>query len=144
MSLPAQQINPSKDQIERLGRAMSELPQVELKTDHHFADGMYAREVFREAGTVIVGKVHKKEHFYIIMSGCIDVTTDDGVQRIHGPSIITSKPGTQRAVVAVEDSVCCTVHRTDKLDLSEIEDELVEPCDFAQFNETNKLLETQS
>lgn len=136
--------SPSKESIEHLAIAMAEFPQVELETKHHFADGMYAREVFREAGTIIVGKVHKKEHFYIIASGCVDVTTGKGLERIHGPSIIVSQPGTQRAVRAIEDSVCITVHRTNKRDLSEIEEELVEPCDFALFNEQNKLLGDQS
>lgn len=137
----AQDQIPMKARIEALGRAMTSLPQVELETKHHFADGMYAREVFREAGTIIVGKVHKKEHFYIILSGCIDVTTDSGVERIHAPRIIVSQPGTQRAVHAIEDSLCMTVHRTDNTELSDIESELVEPCDFALFNERNKLLE---
>lgn len=141
MSEIAQDQIPMKARIEALGRAMTSLPQAELETKHHFAEGMYAREVFREKGTVIVGKVHKKEHFYIILSGCIDVTTDSGVERIHAPQLIVSQPGTQRAVCAIEDSLCMTVHRTDKTELSEIEEELVERCDYAMFDERNKLLE---
>jgi quercetin dioxygenase-like cupin family protein len=144
MSNVAQQQPPLNKRVEALGRVMSQLPQAELETKHHFADGMYAREVFREKGTVIVGKVHKKEHFYVILSGCVDVTTDKGVERIHAPRVIVSQPGTQRAVHAVEDSICITFHRTDNTDLSEIENELVEPCAFALFNEQNKLLENQS
>ena len=129
--------------VERLGRAMAEMPQAELDTDHYFADGMYARSLFRPAGTLIVGKVHKKEHFYIIASGCVDVTTDHGLERIHGPRIIISKPGTQRAVLAIEDSLCITIHRTDQKELADIEKELVEPCDYALFNEQNRLLEVK-
>lgn len=128
-----------RDKVTNLAKAMAEMPQVELQTDHYFADGMYARVVTRPAGTIIVGKVHKKEHFYIVASGCVDVTVGDEVKRIHGPSIIVSQPGTQRAVFAVEDSVCLTVHRTDKHDLDEIEDELVEPCQYSLFNAENKL-----
>lgn len=140
----ATQHKPTKESIELLARAISTLPQVELETKHYFADGMYAREVFREKGTIIVGKVHKKEHFYIIMSGSIKVTTDEGVRIVTAPSVIVSKPGTQRAVLALEDSLCMTVHRTDKTDLKEIEEDLVEKCDFALFNEENKLLENKS
>lgn len=131
----------SGNKIERLASIMSSMPQMELETQHHFADGMYARSVFRPAGTLIVGKVHKKEHFYIIVQGRVQVTTENGVSELQAPAILTSKPGTQRAVLAMEDSLCMTVHRTDKTDLDEIEQELVEPCDYALFNSSNKLLE---
>ena len=58
---------PSREQINILQSIMASMPQVDLSdhTKHHFADGMYIRELFRPAGTTIVGKVHKKEHFYI-------------------------------------------------------------------------------
>jgi len=136
--------NDYREKIKNLAIAMSALPQLELKTDHYFADGMYIRSVFRPAGTVIVGKVHKKEHFYIIVSGCVDVTSGGEVIRHHAPSIVVSKPGTQRAVHAIQDSLCMTVHRTDKTDLDEIEEELIEPCDYALLGSDNKLLEVQS
>lgn len=134
----------NREKIKSLAMAMRELPQLELKTDHYFADGMYIRSVFRPAGAVIVGKVHKKEHFYIIVSGCVDVTSGGEVVRHHAPYIVVSKPGTQRAVFAVEDSLCMTVHRTDNTNLDEIEKELVEPCDYALLGSDNKLLEVQS
>lgn len=130
-----------KDMVKRLAMEMIKMPQAELETSHFFADGMYARMVPRLAGTLIVGKVHKKEHFYIVLSGCVDVTSGDSVKRLRAPSVITSKPGTQRAVLAIEDSVCMTVHRTDNTDLGEIERELVEPCDYAMFGPSNKLIE---
>ena len=57
---------PTREQIESLQREMLKLPQIEPETKHHFADGMYARELFRKAGTLIVGKVHKKEHFFVL------------------------------------------------------------------------------
>jgi hypothetical protein len=128
------------NQIDRLAQEMIKLPQVELPTDHFFADGMYARAVFRPAGAVIVGRVHKREHFYIILSGCVDVTTVDGTLERHiAPKIIVSKPGTQRAVYAVTDSLCMTVHRTDKTELEDIEEELVEPSPYNAFDAFNKL-----
>jgi hypothetical protein len=128
------------NQIDRLAQEMIKLPQVELPTDHFFADGMYARAVFRPAGAVIVGRVHKREHFYIILSGCVDVTTVDGTLERHiAPKIIVSKPGTQRAVHAVTDSLCMTVHRTDKTELEDIEEELVEPSPYNAFDAFNKL-----
>ena len=56
---------PTIEQIDKLQREMANMPQVEFKTDHYFSEGMYCRKVFRPAGTLIVGKVHKKDHYCI-------------------------------------------------------------------------------
>lgn len=128
-----------RGKVVALQKEISKLPQVELETKHYWADGMYARSIFRPAGTLIVGKVHKKEHFYIVMHGLIRVTTDEGVKDIQGPCVLVSKPGTKRAVYALEDSTCMTVHRTDKTELDEIEQELIEPEAEALFDSANKL-----
>jgi hypothetical protein len=127
----------TRAQVVRLQAEMAKLPQVELATDHYFADGMYCRSLFRPAGTLIVGKVHRKEHFYVICTGTVKVTTDDGVKEITGPRVIVSKPGTKRAVFAVTDATCLTVHRTDETDLDAIETEIIEPEPAALFDAHN-------
>ena len=126
--------------VHDLQRAMRELPQAELETQHYFADGMYCRVVPRAAGTLIVGKVHKREHFYMVVSGAVAVIQDGAERKVYeAPSIIVSAPGTKRAVLALTDAVCLTVHRTDKTDLGEIEAELIEPDDTALFGPDNHL-----
>ena len=120
---------------------MLKLPQLELKTEHYFADGMYCRVLSRPKDALIVGKVHKREHFYIVCTGLVRVTTDDGVRDIPGGTVLVSKPGTKRAVLALEDSVCLTVHRTEKTDLEEIETELIEPDTTALFDSYNRVKE---
>jgi hypothetical protein len=124
-----------------LQQAMRELPQVELATWHYFADGMYARVVERPAGTVIVGKIHKREHFYIVTKGKVRVVTDSSSNDYESGAVIVSSPGTKRAVLALEDSICMTVHRTDKTALDEIEEELIVPEEGALFDARNKLKE---
>lgn len=132
--------SPSK-KVLRLEEEMRQLPQVALATFNHFADGMYARVLPRPAGTLIVGKVHKREHFYIVAKGRVKVMSDGETKTYRAGDIIVSKPGTKRAVYALEDSVCMTVHRTDKTDLAEIEAEIVEPDELALFDSSNKLKE---
>jgi quercetin dioxygenase-like cupin family protein len=128
--------------VTALQREMTAFPQVELQTEHFFADGMYARVVSRPAGCLIVGKVHKREHFYIVARGAIRVTTDDGVKDLHAGDVLVSKPGTKRAVLALEDAVCMTVHRnrTESEDLDALEADLVEPEPLALFDSSNRLL----
>ena len=136
-----EQSSSQDSRVWRLQKAMSSLPQAELVTTHYFADGMYARVLARPAGTLIVGKVHKREHFYIVTKGRVQVVTDEGTTILEAPTVLVSKPGTKRAVLALEDSVCMTVHRTDKTDLDEIEVELLEPDQTALFDARNNVKE---
>ena len=96
--------------IHHLEDAMRNMPQAEVETDHYFADGMYARVLKRKAGTLIVGKVHKKEHLYICTRGLVQVYMYNEVKMMSAGDLIVSKPGTKRAVLALEDSICMTVH----------------------------------
>jgi hypothetical protein len=130
---------PTLETIKDLQAAMAKLPQVKLETKHYFADGMYARELFRPAGTTIVGKVHKKEHFYIVMYGDLVIAGDGYKREVSGPAIFVSEPGTKRAVYAQTDALCVTVHRVSSTDLDEIEAEVVEEDKTALFNARNEL-----
>ena len=114
------------DKVQALQAEVSKLPQYEPKTKHYFHGGMYCREVFRHAGVLVVGAVHKKEHFYLIVSGTVAITTDDGVQEVTGPHLFSSKPGTKRAVYSITDALCMTFHAIEAKTVEEAEAELVE------------------
>jgi len=115
-----------RDRVLALQEEVSKFPQYEPVTTHTFHAGMYCREVFREAGVLVVGKVHKKEHFYLIVSGTVAITTDDGAQEVTGPKLLCSKPGTKRAVYAVTDALCMTFHVVTATTIDDAEAELVE------------------
>ena len=129
-----------RKRIEALQREVLKLPQYEPITHHHFADGMYCREVFREAGTLVIGAVHKKEHFYIVASGTVSITDGSAAAKmVTGPAIHTSYPGTKRAVYAHTEAICITVHRTDKTNIEDIEAELVEQDPSSSYQIGNSL-----
>lgn len=115
-----------RNRVEALQAELCKLPQYEPETKHTFHAGMYCREVWRQAGALVVGKVHKKEHFYLIVSGTVAITTDDGVQSITGPQLLCSTPGTKRAVYAETDALCMTFHVVDAKTVEDAEIELVE------------------
>jgi len=114
------------DKVQALQAEVSKLPQYEPETKHYFHGGMYCREVFRHAGVLVVGAVHKKEHFYLIVSGTVAITTDNGVQEVTGPHLFSSKPGTKRAVYSVTDALCMTFHAIEAKTVEQAEAELVE------------------
>jgi hypothetical protein len=129
----------SRERIEALQAAISKLPQAELETRHYWADGMYCRELFRPAGTTIVGKVHKKEHLLIIAQGTIRVWTEEGMKTVSAPFIWVSQPGTKRATFALTDATVVTIHRCAERDLVKLENELVEDDPNAMYLPGNVL-----
>jgi hypothetical protein len=116
-----------RQKVESLQQELSKLPQYEPETKHYFHGGMYCREVFRHAGVLVVGAIHKKEHLYLIVSGTVAITDGEGnVQEVTGPHLFQSKPGTKRAVYAVTDALCMTFHAIEATTVDEAEAELVE------------------
>ena len=132
---------PTLEQIERLQGEMMQMPQAELQTEHYFSGGMYCRKLIRPAGALIVGKVHKKAHFFLCAKGEIIAWSEKGMITLKAGDVIESQPGTKRVTYAVVDSIGITFHVTDKTDLDEIEAELIEPDETALFDSGNKLKE---
>lgn len=130
-----------RERVLLLQSAVAQLPQVETPTFHHFADGMYLREQHIPAGTVIVGKIHKKEHFFILAKGQMQVTGDDGVKTLTAPAIFCGRPGSKRAGYAHTDCVVLNVHKTNSTDIDEIEAEVIEPESDALLDAHNRIKE---
>lgn len=130
----------TRAQILALQQAMSTMVQAEgLKTDHYFAGGMYCRRLWRPAGTVIVGKVHKAPHFFLCAAGEIMAWSEKGMRKLGPGDVIESQPGTKRVTLAITDAIGITVHKTDLTDLDAIEAELIEEDETALFDSGNNL-----
>jgi hypothetical protein len=126
--------------MRRLQHAMLDLPQVEFKTQHYFFGGMYIREVFFPKGALIVGHVHKTEHVFMLTKGRMQVATENGsVMELVAPFSAISPPSVKRAGLALEDTICVTVHITDLIDIAEIERTILEPDPECQFLPGNRL-----
>ena len=130
----------ARQKVDALQQELSKLPQYEPVTRHYFHGGMYCREVFRHEGVLIVGAVHKKEHFYLIAAGTVLITDGDGpAQQFTGPHLFLSKPGTKRAVYALTDAVCMTFHALEATTVEQAEAELVEADPMSMFGSGNTL-----
>jgi len=122
-----------------LENMLRSMPQMELDTKHYFAQGMYCRALELKKGWTIVGKVHKAEHFFILAKGKLAVTVGDEVTVLEAPRVLVSGPGVKRAGHALEDCLCLNIHRTDKVELDEIEEELIEPDPESMYDSGNRL-----
>lgn len=130
---------PTREQIDKLQSEMVQMPQAELQTEHYFSGGMYCRKLTRPAGTLIVGKVHKKDHFFLCAKGEIIAWSEGGMKHLKAGDVICSKPGTKRVTLAVTDAIGITFHKTNKTNLDKIEKELIEPDELALFDSNNQL-----
>jgi hypothetical protein len=122
----------SRARVEALEREIQRLPQADCPVWHFFAPGLYARKMLIPAGVTLTGAVHRTEHLCIV-SGDIEVTTDDGVRRItDAQAILTSKPGAKRAGYAHADTFWTTVHATNETELDALVRELTwsENCEL--------------
>lgn len=109
--------------------------QIDPPVFHHFAPGLYAREIHMKAGDCVVGKIHKHSHVNNISKGRVMVTTEFGSHELVAPCQFVSEPGTKRAVYVLEDCIWTTYHPTDKKDLEDIEEDVIAPTfeDFEAF-----------
>lgn len=116
-----------RQSVKAIQSAISTQPQYEPETHHYFHGGMYCREVYRDAGVLVVGAVHKKEHLYVIVSGTVRISQEgEKAVELSAPAVIKSMPGTKRAVLSLTPVTCMTFHVTDAATVEEAEAELVE------------------
>lgn len=109
-----------------LQESMKDLPQFKEELHHHFCHGVYARQMNVPAGTVLVGKKHKRDCINFIMEGEVEVISAEGRTRIKAPEIFVSPAGTKRAMAVISDLVWVTVHASEERDLDKLEAELIE------------------
>lgn len=102
----------TRDQILALQESMMGYEQVECPVKHHFAPGLYAREITMPAGACVVGKIHKHAHVNTISKGRCRVVTEFGSEVYEAPVSFVSLAGTKRAVYVEEEAIWTTYHPT--------------------------------
>lgn len=120
---------PTRGQITNFENALRDLPQLEVRTEHTFGPGFYARTIHLPAGATLTGKVHATEHIFILSQGELLVATEDGRQHLKAPAQFVCRPGLKRVGHALTDVVCTNVHITAETDLQKLEAALVVPED---------------
>lgn len=89
---------------------LKEMQQAPHENQHDFCDGIYARTFSCPAGVLLTGAIHKHESFFVLRSGQMIVSTDDGdIIALPGFMCIT-KSGTKRIVYALTDIQLTTFH----------------------------------
>ncbi|WP_332823563.1 hypothetical protein [Stutzerimonas kunmingensis] len=118
---------PSYDRIKELEQEIVKLPPVETPVTHHFAHGVYGREMFIPAGTVLTGKIHRYSTLNLLIEGEITVTTPEGMKRISAPAVFVSPPNCKKVGFAHTDVRWVNVHATRMTDVASIEQKFIVP-----------------
>ena len=107
---------------------------------HTFAEGIYVREMFIQEGGLVIGRVHKNDHIWFLLSGELAIATDNGVEYYSGPCYVKAPAGTKRVLNAITDSIFVNVfpNPNNITDIEELEDNLT--CIYYSTYEKYKLL----
>jgi hypothetical protein len=132
-------VEASMESILKFEAVIKTMPQYEPETIHTFFAGMYCREAKLKANQLAVGRVHKKEHLFYIVSGTVNITTPDGIQVITGPAMFKSKPGTKRACHTITDAHFMNIHLAESTNVEDVEKELIEDDPDSMFAPGNIL-----
>jgi hypothetical protein len=98
--------------------------QIEPMLIHYFTPGLYTREIYMVAGSLIISKIHKTEHPFVISAGKAYVKKNDGDwELLEAPYTGITYPGTRRVLYIEEDCVWTTFHPTD-----------ITPTDFSEVS----------
>lgn len=86
-------------------------PQLDIPVTDYIHAGMYTRQITIPKDTIITGQIYKFDHFDIMISGDITVSTDtDKPKRFTGFNVFKGMSGKKRAGYAHEDTTWITVH----------------------------------
>jgi hypothetical protein len=137
-----------RDKILELEEVVAELDQLDWDTltTHHFAPGVYSRELFIPKGTVLIGKMHRHACTNVLLKGKIKVITEFEEGKIlEAPLIWTSPPNTKRAGYAIEDTIWVNIHPNEdnEQDLVKLEDKFIIPENALESNKRDTICHGQ-
>lgn len=98
---------------------------------HRFTEGLYVREIFFPAGSLITSKIHKTQHQFFLLKGAVSVWINDSEEvYLEAPYIGITEPGTRRVFYVWEDCVWATSHPNPNNEtVEEIEERILEKYD---------------
>lgn len=117
---------------------MKQFPQVELRVEHDFSFGVYARTLYIPKGIALTGHIHKFENLNILIKGKMSVSIDGQMQEIEAPYKVISPAGIKRIAWALEDCIWMTIHGTHERDVNIIEDYFIAHNEQEYLEHCNK------
>ena len=96
-----------------------------LNTKHHFADGLYAKEMILPKDTFAMQHKHCYSHLSLLAKGRVLVKVDDDIEEYTAPACINIQAGKHHSIKALEDSVWYCIHATEETDADHVDEVLI-------------------
>jgi len=98
------------EKIAYVTHQMLKLAQTGCPLSHKFEPGLYIREIRVPAGTLLVGREHKRGHLSQLIEGSVVWITPTHRTLVEAPFFLHSGPGDHIVIYAVTDVYARTVH----------------------------------
>lgn len=93
---------------------------------HHFAGGVYCKEMMIPNEFEVVSHSHKFDHLSVLTMGCVIVEADGVQETYYAPAVIEIKAGVNHSVTPVNgDAHWLCIHATDCTDEDKIDNVLI-------------------
>lgn len=130
-------LQPQDAKLDKLEAYMQALPQVAADCQHAFAPGIYIRQVFLKAGSLVMGHRHRQAHLNIMIQGRMTMFHGDGSRSsLIAPVVCVAPPGRKVAYIH-EDSVWLNLYATNETDVEKLEAEFLDKTEsWEELNES--------
>jgi len=119
-------INPHDNTLALVESKLLDLPQDSASVTHRFGPGIYIREVFLPAGSLVIGHRHKVAHSNVMLKGKMAaVVSEEKIVEMQAPLFYTSGPG-RKFVYVIEDVVFQNIWATGETNIDKLEDMFLE------------------
>ncbi len=112
--------------LDILTEAMLRQEQVDIPVKHLLMPGMYSREIFMPAGSLLVGYAHPNDFMEVMITGKVLMFSDDSETEITAPFSRIAKAGKRKCGYVVEDTIWITYHPVKATTIEEAEDETLD------------------
>jgi len=112
--------------IEGMMRELAKRDQTDLRTVHHFSNGVYAKQMHLPKGHMAISHKHAYSHLSILAAGSAVVATDGRSRLFHAPACIEIEAGVNHSITAIEDVTWFCIHATDETDPDKVDRVLIQ------------------
>lgn len=100
--------------------------EIDLKIQHHFSDGIYAKQMELPKDHYAVSHKHTYDHLSILAAGVVLVEVDGIETTYTAPACLNIVAGAEHKITALEDSFWYCIHATTETDVAMIDNVLIE------------------
>lgn len=120
---------PTLRDVQDLQERMLQMPQVECARRTFFADGLGSAVLAIPAGSLIVGKMHKRSHMNMLVKGRMRLwsASDETWQEVEAPLMVVSPAMEKRMAETITDCIWATFHATDAKTAEDMEADVIYP-----------------